>query len=625
MFARILATLLLAFPIVLTTPVSSSAQSFDSVVSFGDSLSDNGNAFAISGGAGPPPPYFDGRFSNGPTWVELLNGPMDNDGAIMIGVPPGAVVTGTGNQNFAIGGARSDLVPPGQFVSGIPSGVPNQIGAYQAGLGGGGVPANTLFTLLAGANDVFDFFDANPAPTQAQVTAEGITIGTNVVTDVGQLLGVGAQTILVSNLPNIGATPAFNTNPLAASGGFLISATINGTIDAGLATLASANPTANIVQMDLAGLFDAVIANPAGFGLTNVTEACTASLCAVSPLDVQNQYLFWDSVHPTAISHAVIAQFALLTLGYAQGAESTAAFGEVGVWSRLSASDAAFDRAMSWLHGTYAQQNGLYAEVIGIDGDIDASGNRASYDYGLYGVRGGLDKQMGNFLVGGSGAIMFGDIGATAIKSDVVVGQGDIYGSAYFAPFFATAEIGAAVTAFNDIERNVGLGNVRADGATSGYQYGAAAEAGALLEFGSIAIIPAGRIEYVGAHIAGYDEEAPILARSYEDRNTDAVLASARLRAATKLASSGAAVFAEIGYEEFVNYSEDDIAVGLANNTAQLVNVAVDDPDARGLYFKAGANGNLTDAVSLDVSYGYSSHSGDGAVHSGKLRVKIRN
>ena len=40
---------------------------------FGDSLSDTGNLFALTFGIEPPsPPYFDGRFSDGPVWVETL-------------------------------------------------------------------------------------------------------------------------------------------------------------------------------------------------------------------------------------------------------------------------------------------------------------------------------------------------------------------------------------------------------------------------------------------------------------------------------------------------------------------------------------------------------------------------
>ncbi|CAB4419763.1 unnamed protein product [Rhizophagus irregularis] len=46
----------------------------DSMIVLGDSYSDNGNGvFKISDGSFPPPPYFEGRFTNGPVWVEYLS------------------------------------------------------------------------------------------------------------------------------------------------------------------------------------------------------------------------------------------------------------------------------------------------------------------------------------------------------------------------------------------------------------------------------------------------------------------------------------------------------------------------------------------------------------------------
>ena len=45
---------------------------FSGIVVFGDSLSDTGNFFLASGGAVAGPPYFEGRFSDGPVWVEVL-------------------------------------------------------------------------------------------------------------------------------------------------------------------------------------------------------------------------------------------------------------------------------------------------------------------------------------------------------------------------------------------------------------------------------------------------------------------------------------------------------------------------------------------------------------------------
>ena len=47
---------------------------FNSVTVFGDSITDSGNIPALSGNFDetPSPPYFNGRFSNGPVFVELI-------------------------------------------------------------------------------------------------------------------------------------------------------------------------------------------------------------------------------------------------------------------------------------------------------------------------------------------------------------------------------------------------------------------------------------------------------------------------------------------------------------------------------------------------------------------------
>ncbi|HAJ03252.1 MAG TPA: autotransporter domain-containing esterase, partial [Brevundimonas sp.] len=117
---------------------AANAQSYDRLVVFGDSLSDNGNLFLLSGGTQPPAPfYFQGRFSTGPVFVELL------------GFSLGRFAAGDSNAgsiNYAFGGARTDL-------SGFPPGMRTQLNAY---LGGGGTfDSNDLVSILGGANNIF--------------------------------------------------------------------------------------------------------------------------------------------------------------------------------------------------------------------------------------------------------------------------------------------------------------------------------------------------------------------------------------------------------------------------------------------------------------------------------------
>ncbi|KAF0336821.1 gdsl family lipase [Gigaspora margarita] len=45
---------------------------FDNIIVFGDSYSDNGNVYALTNESCPPSPYYKGRFSNGKVWIEYL-------------------------------------------------------------------------------------------------------------------------------------------------------------------------------------------------------------------------------------------------------------------------------------------------------------------------------------------------------------------------------------------------------------------------------------------------------------------------------------------------------------------------------------------------------------------------
>ncbi len=57
----------------LTVQAADSRPAFSRIVMFGDSLSDTGKMYSKMRGYLPSsPPYYQGRFSNGPVWLEQL-------------------------------------------------------------------------------------------------------------------------------------------------------------------------------------------------------------------------------------------------------------------------------------------------------------------------------------------------------------------------------------------------------------------------------------------------------------------------------------------------------------------------------------------------------------------------
>jgi phospholipase/lecithinase/hemolysin len=204
---QIVATGFVLFSFML--PLKATAATFSQLFVFGDSLSDTGNAFIATGGlvnptqATPPsPPYFPGRFSNGPIWVDTLAQKLN------VNLTPFLALSSpdpTASINFAVGGATTGefnaFVPSPPFP---PSGLQAQINAFTS-LKAAGLPAdsNALYTVLAGGND-FISGSIDPSGSVKNVS--------KAVTD---LYNAGARNILVGNLPDLGKTPrALGFDPL---------------------------------------------------------------------------------------------------------------------------------------------------------------------------------------------------------------------------------------------------------------------------------------------------------------------------------------------------------------------------------------------------------------------------
>jgi phospholipase/lecithinase/hemolysin len=295
---RIAALRALSFVLLASLPLSARAD-FDRLYVFGDSLSDVGNIQTVTSGVGgivPPTPgpyYFDGRFSNGPNFVETLA-----QGLGLGPVRPSVL----GGDDYAYGGALVTGTPPP--VGLILKDVDDQVTQYLAGHPVGSPTA--LYLVYAGSNDLV----TDPA--------SGPAAAASLAASIGRLYDAGARSILAPNLPPLGLVPRNNGDPARAAAANGASAQFNAALDAALDGLEARHPDLTLYRVDVAGLFADIAANPAAFGLTNVADAAAPGLepgarshdtTRIAP--GADQYLFWDDLHPTRAGHALLGRAAL--------------------------------------------------------------------------------------------------------------------------------------------------------------------------------------------------------------------------------------------------------------------------------------------------------------------------
>jgi phospholipase/lecithinase/hemolysin len=268
------------------------------MVVFGDSLADVGNASLATQGAFPPSAlYFQGRFSNGPIWVDTL--------AEYLG-EPALKPSLAGGTDYAFGGALLEDSPPSAF--GAPS-LGTQVGEY---LAGHTPKADDVFALIGGGNDLFETSVLPGGPVSPDLPAAALKASLET------LYGAGGRTFVAANLPALGQLP-FYQDLLRA--GVLSQTQINAVnawsagydfyLSLDLAQFGAEHPDAHVVPVDTAGLFQQILASPASYGFTNVSNAVGpylqqgAVLTGINPGD-HSGYLFYDSVHPSTKGHQLL-------------------------------------------------------------------------------------------------------------------------------------------------------------------------------------------------------------------------------------------------------------------------------------------------------------------------------
>lgn len=262
-----------------TLMAQASTPVYDNLYVFGDSYCDVGNIYAATGHAVPAAPYYNGRFSNGPIWLDHVAG--------FLGLPlKPALLGGT---DYAFGGAWATAPQP--LGSGFIPSVPQQVGLYLQQHGGKADP-NALYIIEGGGNDIVNTSTGSPETL-------GYEIALNLAASEQMLRQAGARHFVIPNLFNVGLLPvASSKEPFAMAASEAANKNLQ-------QFLAPEEKIAGvyILRMDVFSLFGAIQTAPTHFGFTDITDPCITTVECADP----DHTLFWDSFHPTVFGHAFFA------------------------------------------------------------------------------------------------------------------------------------------------------------------------------------------------------------------------------------------------------------------------------------------------------------------------------
>lgn len=635
---------------------------YDQIYIFGDSLSDSGayagNADADAGGKFTTNP--------GPVWVENLGQQI---GVTVTANNPNNPNTSASGNNFAQGGAQINN-PIGIGQSPSPQAaqpISTQVATF-LGMSPQANP-NALYTVWGGANDVF--FNAgllgSGSITQDQAGQNMRVSAGTLVALINQLGAAGARTIIVPNLPDIGNTPATilqaiqtagagNPNLATALGaatlalrtpansaadqqavqnaaiaqaetilgfpaGSLASAVAQtGAAFSGLSSafntflnISLQSGTANVIPLDVNSLLNEAIADPASFGLSNVTgPACNtpSSLNCTSPFFASaaapQTFLFADSVHPTTAAHALISSYAAALL-QAPALISSLADTPISAGRQLR------NNVRSQLRLMANQPVGTFAPFVSggyRNQSADRTAESQGYDVDAASLFGSLAyRVMQHVTVGLALNQQFGDV-----EWDNNLGGFDQDGTyvSLFAGydhdrFFANTVIALGELSYDSIQRNIAFGSAtqsRAGDTEGNHQFISLTGGASLLQRGNLAIGPIIGLTYHNVEVDGYRETgSSATAMRFAGQERDSFLIEgglfANLGVNDKLNLRGSVL-----REEELKDDPRSLQIGI-NNASSLLSVPAQKPEGGAWVAEVGASMAISRDISATANYYY--------------------
>ncbi len=303
--------------------ISVAAPNFDQVIVFGDSLSDTGNIFRVTNTAHrldpvvpviPDAPYYQGRFSNGPVWIEYLTA--------LLGLAPDKLV------DYAYGNAWAEEISETHEMTSFS--LAYQVKLYLMADILDFYRDSHLYVVLIGGNDYVHGRD-NPDFATDRVIAD-------IEKQIEFLIAYGARQFFIPELADVSKVP-FAQHKAAEFRDALsnITAKHNTKLRAMIARLRAGHPQLNVYTTNTNNALLDIIENAHDYGITNTNEACynvkmfrapnwddfvnglkrqsvlatdktTNNTEAPIPCSDPDAHMFWDQLHPTTHTHKLIAE-----------------------------------------------------------------------------------------------------------------------------------------------------------------------------------------------------------------------------------------------------------------------------------------------------------------------------
>lgn len=330
------------------------AGQINEVIVLGDSLSDNGNLLEMLKVVPKSPPYYKGRFSNGPTWAEHVGKYFYDKFYVNYKI-------------YAWGGATTILHSPAHDSFVAPITLDGELQKYN--LESLFVDkSKVLYFIWIGANDYL--YDLDP-----DMNGLVNNVVKKITSTMKRLMAQGAKNFVILNLPDLAATPYSRHENMHDR---LAAVTLlhNKKLAEAINKLQRENTDKTILFMDIFTIFNNLVSEPQkynqlyGTNITDVKESCwlggimpkeisakelsaelekavremngvnlanfTADVVTQTilsspelklaytlgrfhadgegPCQNANQHIFWDDLHPTAAVHEILGKMVVQRL-----------------------------------------------------------------------------------------------------------------------------------------------------------------------------------------------------------------------------------------------------------------------------------------------------------------------